>query len=71
MSNSINDLPSNDEVLNFVKSNVEELPVCYLLLKPHIASTYHARMAYNSEGKIISNLGVFYKPISSILNESE
>lgn len=71
MSNSINDLVSNDEVLNFVKENVDKLPVCYLLLKPYTASTYHARIAYNSEGKILSNLGVFYKPISSILNDSE
>lgn len=62
-----NELGSNEEVLEYIKSNLDKLPASYLLLKPHNPSTYQARISTNDNGEITASLGVFYKPISNIL----
>lgn len=63
------EIVSNEEVIGFVKSNLDKLPVSYLLLTPFEAVKYDARLAYDENGRLKLNLGVFYKPISGILNE--
>lgn len=70
-NNPHDDLPSNEEVLKFVRSNTDKLPICYTLLTPYQASTYPARISHTKTGELQDNLGVFYKPISIIYNASE
>jgi len=63
------ELGLNEEVLEYIKSNLDKLPASYLLLKPYSPSTYQARIATADNGEIIVNLGTFYKPISNILTD--
>ncbi len=60
---------TNDEVIEFIKCNLDKLPVSYLLLTPFEAEKYDTRLAYDEKGRLKLNLGLFYKPISNILNE--
>ncbi|HPQ35267.1 MAG TPA: hypothetical protein PK563_12285 [Tenuifilaceae bacterium] len=69
MKSKPEELPTNDEVFAFIRSNLDKLPVCYLLLTPYKAEVYSAKMAVGSQGELRGNLGGFYKPISDILNE--
>jgi len=63
------EIVSNEEVIDFVKNNLDKLPISYLLLTPFEAEKYDARLDYGEKGRLKLNLGVFYKPISGILNE--
>lgn len=60
---------SEDEILSFIKSNLDKMPVSYLLLKPYEVSKYNARLTVDDDNRLKLNIGVFYKPISGILNE--
>jgi len=70
MSNNEN-LPTNKEVLKFMESNCDKLSLSYQFLTPYKATNHSARISYNKDGDMISDLGIFYKPISILLDDTE